>query len=150
MDDLIRKAHNRDAVNSIFSKMNKMEKYFLSGGEINPKEYVSEEEYGKYSTNIGSFIYSVDGVDAGFIDIWENNKGVGELAVGVAPEYRGRGIAKKLVECSINFAETETELIAFVCKIDTKNYKSIGLFESCGFKRVFEDKYSVTLLYVLN
>ena len=56
-----------------------------------------------------------------------------ELEIVVKPDFRGRGIGKRLLGIAIQYAENRTRLSRLVAKIPTGNYASKSLCEDFGF-----------------
>ena len=64
--------------------------------------------------------------------------------VGVAKEFRGMKVAKKLFEYVIEYAK-ENSYKSIVLNVIDGNYDAINLYESVGFKRTDSIKYKLLL-----
>lgn len=130
----IRKERSRSKVNDIFRTMSDKERYYLVDDE-KAKEYATKEMYDRRtSTLVASYIKSVANKPVAFLDVYNNERGVGEIAVGVNSNYRGQGHAKALVQKMIadsaNLPVSELRWNA-----NAENLNSIRLAEATGFKR---------------
>lgn len=71
-----------------------------------------------------------------------NAGGTGEIAwireVGVRPEYRNQGIARKLITQALWYGKCHGAVKAFLAA-DEQNYRAIHLYESIGFKASVEE-----------
>lgn len=130
----IRKERSRSKVNDIFRTMSGKERYYLVDDE-NAKEYATKEMYDRRtSTLVASYIKSIANKPVAFLDVYNNERGIGDIAVGVDSNYRGQGHAKalvqKLIEDSANLPVSEIRWRAH-----TENLNSIRLAEAMGFER---------------
>ena len=57
------------------------------------------------------------------------------LTLATAPAHRRRGVARRLLESALKFAETG-KVTKFFLEVAEDNFPAIALYESCGFRRV--------------
>lgn len=85
-------------------------------------------------------IAALDGVPIGCVRLgaWE---GIGDItALGVVPEYRGRGLGRALLLSAV--AElTEQGLDPIALEVETDNLNALGLYQACGFTVTNEFRY---------
>lgn len=115
----------------LYNKLSKKEQKFVA-----PRgEYI---ESPKLTFRLGE--YDKDDLMA-FIDIYEFKKGEGFIIIAVNPDYRGKGLAKKLLSKAIKEAK-EKGLKKLIYKVDNVNKSSISFIENFGegFKEVEENK----------
>jgi ribosomal protein S18 acetylase RimI-like enzyme len=110
-----------------------MEKYF---GSVDP------------STHEHTFIFiaEIAGVTAGKAELMlappEDIQAVGYVKrVIVHPDFRGRGLAKHLMQYIINFAHSTYQLKAIDLHVWEKNYPAIHLYEELGFELQHRELY---------
>lgn len=65
-----------------------------------------------------------------------------EVGISVAPQARGRGVGRALLEAGLaaGLADPDLDVEAFVARIRADNAASISLFSSAGFRRVGTDE----------
>lgn len=102
------------------------------------RELEKMEESPSFSTD-GIFIAEMDGETAGMISahvdkLRREEKGFVQL-LGILPEFRGKGIAKKLVEKSLESLEQRGMKVAETM-VQTDREACMHIFESFGFKQV--------------
>jgi ribosomal protein S18 acetylase RimI-like enzyme len=110
-----------------------MEKYF---GSVDP------------STHEHTFIFlaEIAGVAAGKAELMlpppEDMQAVGYVKrVVVHPDFRGHGLAKRLMQHIITFARTEYSLKAIDLHVWEKSYAAIRLYEALGFELQHRELY---------
>ena len=93
---------------------------FIDQGFISKQEH--EDFMKKHSDEY--YICLVDGIPAGFV-----GSIMGDIRVATSPDYQGQGVGKFMIsEIDLKFPES-------YAKVKTENKASLGLFESCGFKK---------------
>lgn len=98
------------------------------------REYAVEDtDYGFENANVTVFFAEADGSLAGRIKMmrWWNRFGYVEDIV-VNPEYRGRGIGRKLLERGIQWAR-ENGYPGVMLETQDNNVPACTLYQSCGF-----------------
>ena len=110
-----------------------MEKYF---GSVDP------------STHEHTFIFiaEIAGIAAGKAELMlpptEVTQAVGYVKrVIVHPDFRGRGLAKLLMQHMINFAHSTYQLKAIDLHVWDKNFAAIRLYEEMGFELQHRELY---------
>ena len=63
---------------------------------------------------------------------WEGFRHSGRLGMGLAPEYRGKGIGRHLVEATVR-DERAAGLTRIELEVFSSNTRAIRLYEDCGF-----------------
>lgn len=83
-----------------------------------------------------SFIGMSGTTPIGQVRLDRDPDGLVEIGISVAPEARGRGIGRSLLEGALDAARHDTELAptAFVARIRPDNAASIALFSGAGFR----------------
>jgi RimJ/RimL family protein N-acetyltransferase len=71
----------------------------------------------------------------GEILLFAHEHGCGEIAYGVAPQARGRGVASEAVRLLTDWAFTTLGLERVQLKIDPRNAASIRVAEKSGYQR---------------
>ncbi len=67
----------------------------------------------------------------------EKIKHIGEIgSVYVIPEFRGKGISKKLLEEAISFAKQEVKIRKVVLEVTVTQIAAVSLYEKLGFRNV--------------
>jgi ribosomal-protein-alanine N-acetyltransferase len=74
-----------------------------------------------------------------YIVYWIQVEGVSLLNVTVAPEWRGMGLSRKLMQLMIQETIRE-EIPRILLEVRESNQTAIRLYESCGFKKTHERK----------
>jgi RimJ/RimL family protein N-acetyltransferase len=82
------------------------------------------------------YVAVVDGTIVGWCDImphaWEGFRHSGRLGMGIAAEFRGRGIGRRLVDATIRAAR-DAGLKRIELEVFSSNTNAIRLYEGCGF-----------------
>ena len=91
------------------------------------------------------FVEEIDGRIAGYASLsrYRDRKAFDrtvEISVYIAPDYRGQGIGKKLVQHTINYGKKQEEIKVIISLITGSNAASIHLHEQAGFIRCGEMK----------
>lgn len=80
------------------------------------------------------FVAELGGVIAGYVCLMSLFEEAQILDIAVAPEQRGRGVARILMDHAISVArEKNAELLAL--EVKASNISAITLYERCGFVR---------------
>src|SRR5262249_24973532 len=74
----------------------------------------------------------MDGEIAGFLQLERSRHGFGEIAMAVAPGYRGHGIGSALLTAAIDTARAEG-LHKLTLSVFAHNEAAIGLYRKVGF-----------------
>ena len=72
-----------------------------------------------------------------YIVYWIQTEGVSLLNITVAPESRGLGLSRKLMQLMIQETIRE-EIPRILLEVRESNLTAIRLYESCGFKKTHE------------
>lgn len=72
-----------------------------------------------------------------YIVYWIQTEGVSLLNITVAPEWRGTGLSRKLMQLMIQDTIRE-EIPRILLEVRESNLTAIRLYESCGFKKTHE------------
>lgn len=134
----IRHTKDRKAVNEIYRSMSKQEKKFLAG-EIDskriPRQYVSAEEYGPKGTSVRNTIVYYKGKPVAFVDVWNNRKGIGEIALGTrgGDQYRRKGFATKAIDDTMKWYK-KSNLDQLQWNAEKANTSSVNMSKKYGFK----------------
>ena len=75
------------------------------------------------------YVYEVDGVIAGVVDVVDEGEGIYIAALAVAEEYRGRGIGKELVDYVVALAAELGKRYVYAHPLES----SEGFFRKLGF-----------------
>jgi RimJ/RimL family protein N-acetyltransferase len=82
------------------------------------------------------YVAIAEGRVVGWCDIipnaWEGFRHAGRLGMGVAPEFRGKGIGRRLMDATINDART-AGLMRIELEVFSSNTNAITLYERYGF-----------------
>lgn len=101
----------------------------------NPKLLFEKDEKATKSFHLGIVVKEEDKAIG---DLWvyliENNR-MAKVAIRVAKDYQGKGIASEALKAMIEFCFTKTELQRIWSDVDIRNTASIKLLEKCGFRR---------------
>lgn len=81
----------------------------------------------------------VDGRPVGQVRVDRVAPGRGEVGISVAPEARGRGIARLLLRAGIDAAAGELDVGTLLALVRPENVASMRLFSSAGFRPAGED-----------
>lgn len=128
---------NAKKANQVYNTMTRKEKYYLTGGD-NRDWYVRQKEYtGKNKTNVYSFITQYENKPVSFLDIFQvpEDKGIGEIDVGVAKNQRGKGYANESVRRGVEWFDNNPEMHTLVWGVHRDNVASRNLAKKNGFKR---------------
>ena len=80
------------------------------------------------------FIAEYNGILAGYVCLMSLFEEAQILDIAVAPEQRGNGVARKLLDYAIKLArEKDAEVLAL--EVRASNFAAINLYERCGFVR---------------
>ncbi len=80
------------------------------------------------------FVAEYNGIVAGYVCLMSLYEAAQILDIAVAPEQRGRGIARSLMDHAVSVArEKDAELLAL--EVRALNISAITLYERCGFVR---------------
>ena len=82
---------------------------------------------------------STDSIIFGYIVYWLQTEGVSLLNITVAPEWRGAGLSRILMQLMIRETVRE-EIPRILLEVRESNCTAIRLYESCGFKKTHERK----------
>jgi ribosomal-protein-alanine N-acetyltransferase len=94
-------------------------------------EHFQHEISAPYSS---SFVAEQNGVVVGYVCLMSLFEEAQILDIAVAPEQRGRGVARMLMDHAISVArEKGAELLAL--EVRASNVSAITLYERCGFVR---------------
>lgn len=130
--EAIKTGRSRTKANRIFDTMSPKERFYLTD-DANAKEYVSAREYGKGSSATLSYIKEISGKPVAFLDVWQNNPGVGEIAIGVDSEHRRQGYARELAKQMLSDVwDTPITELRWIARPD--NTASVSLAKSLGFE----------------
>ena len=113
------------------------ERAYLLTIEVPSRQDVSDFVHAVIENNHAQYIAEVDGKIVGWADIIPHIKGAirhtGVLGMGVAADYRGRGIGadllKKVIEHSWEIGLSRLEL-----EVISSNHAAISLYERHGFQ----------------
>ncbi len=75
----------------------------------------------------------------GYIVYWIQTEGVSLLNITVAPEWRGMGLSRMLMQLMIQETIRE-DIPRILLEVRASNQTAISLYESCGFKKTHERK----------
>lgn len=80
------------------------------------------------------FVAELDGIIAGYVCLMSLFEEAQILNIAVAPEHRGMGVARMLMDYAVSVAqEKDAELLAL--EVRASNIAAITLYERCGFVR---------------
>ncbi len=154
-------AEDIDGFHAALDKVAKEKKY-LAFLEAPPLESTRAFVLGNIKADIPQFVARVNGRIIGWCDIVplndrHINKHIGVLAIGLLPEFRGKGIGRRLMQVVIEKAKMQgLTRIELTVREENENaialYKKLG-FEIEGLKRnaakidgVYENSYMMALL----
>lgn len=101
----------------------------------NPELLFQKEEKPTKSFHLGIVLKEEDKVIGDFWLYLIENDRMAKVAIRVAKDYQGRGIASEALKAMIKFSFTKTELQRIWTDVDIRNLASIKLLEKCGFRR---------------
>lgn len=105
-----------------------------------PEEAAQVIDAGLRETERHFAIAALDGMPIGCVRLgaWE---GIGDItALGIVPEYRGRGLGRALLLSTV--AELmDRGLNPIALEVETANLNALGLYQSCGFTVTNEFRY---------
>jgi len=58
------------------------------------------------------------------------------VSVYIKPEYRGQGIATKLMQHLMNCLKSDPKIVHVQLTVNTQNHSAIKLYETVGFKKI--------------
>lgn len=101
----------------------------------NPELLFQKEEKPTKSFHLG-IVFKTE--DKAIGELWvyliENDR-MAKVAIRVAKDYQGKGIASESLKAMMEFCFTNTELQRIWTDVDVRNFASIKLLEKCGFRR---------------
>lgn len=101
----------------------------------NPELMFEKEQKPSKSFHLGIVLKEEDKVIG---ELWvyliENDR-MAKVAIRVANDYQGKGIASEALKAMIDFCFANTELQRIWTDVDIRNSASIKLLEKCGFRR---------------
>lgn len=81
-------------------------------------------------------LFSVDGENAGYIELFRINKLEYRLCrVLIAPAFRAKGLSKPLVQLAIDFAKDELKIKRVSLAVFTHNKAAVACYQRIGFKK---------------
>ena len=84
-------------------------------------------------------------------DNFENKNQIYEISINIAPEMRGKGLGKMILNRSKEtFLKENKNCSTIKANIKKENKISINLFLKCGFKITFKDEIKSILLFDIN
>ena len=78
-------------------------------------------------------VAEVDGAVVGDGGLHANGAGHAELFMAIAPEHRGRGIGRVLLEQSLTWARAQPDIHKVVLQVWPHNDRAIALYRHAGF-----------------
>lgn len=169
MAPVIRYLHNDiNSANQIWSTLSKHDKFHLCGGNVpavkdkffyDPDgdfatKYVHSDDFGFIIT------MTIDNKPVGFVDCmrhWDDKQNDytdrAEISFAVSPEYRGRGIATKLVKYAMNMIKKDPsyQIIEWYFTTDNKGSEALAKkfgFEPTGISPNPRDKFTKLQRYI--
>ena len=79
------------------------------------------------------WIGEMDGRPIGQVRVERIAEGRAEVGISVAPEARGRGLARGLLTAGMDVARRELEVSSFIAVVRRENAVSLALFRGAGF-----------------
>jgi RimJ/RimL family protein N-acetyltransferase len=76
-----------------------------------------------------------DGGPAGTVRLDRHGPAIVELSLTIAPEYRGRGLAKEAIRLGVGQARDRLHAATVIARIKATNTASVGAFAAAGFTR---------------
>lgn len=73
-------------------------------------------------------------------DVDKENKTANVFGVYVAPEFRGKGISKMLMQALIDELKSNTSISKLKLKVNKNQLSAVKLYEAFGFKTIKEEK----------
>jgi L-amino acid N-acyltransferase len=91
--------------------------------------------------NFPVIVAEQDNAIAGYaaLNRWSDKKAydiMAEISLYIAPEFRGRGIGKRLIEIIVETAIADTKLNSLIARITEGNEHSIYLHQINGFEKI--------------
>jgi RimJ/RimL family protein N-acetyltransferase len=74
-----------------------------------------------------------EGIPVGTVNIYRRGRDLGEVSINVAPEFRGRGYGKALLQAACGYASEKLRIRYLEAKIKQSNDRSIALFTGARF-----------------
>lgn len=84
------------------------------------------------------FVGLVDEEPVGQVRLERDEAGVVEVSISVAPEARGQGVGRRLLDAGLEAGRTDPSFAAgtFVARVRSDNAGSLRLFDRAGFREV--------------
>ncbi len=86
------------------------------------------------------FCYEIDGKIVAYIGLWHDQPNGQILNFYVLEEYRGKGIAKKLLEYSLEYLDSKN-IEVITLEVRYSNYAAQDLYEKYDFNYEYKRKY---------
>jgi RimJ/RimL family protein N-acetyltransferase len=83
---------------------------------------------------IWPFMIAVDGVDAGFLQVWRTANGVGGLEIFIAPQYRRRRAAVRALRAMAQHLRDALRWQKITIEPHSDDEPAIRCFKSAGFR----------------
>lgn len=75
----------------------------------------------------------IDNELVGFFCVIQDNSSI-ELGLGLKPNYCGKGMGSKFLNCILDFVNEHYEFNKIIMKVAVFNQRAIKVYRSCGFK----------------
>jgi RimJ/RimL family protein N-acetyltransferase len=83
---------------------------------------------------IWPFMIAQDGADAGFLQVWRTNDGVGGLEIFIAPEDRRRGIAVRALKSIAEYLRDNLQWQKITIEPHSDDAPAVRCYEKAGFR----------------
>jgi RimJ/RimL family protein N-acetyltransferase len=112
------------------------ERRYLAHGDPPPKDAARAFITDAHERGAVQFVAIAGGRIVGWCDIiphaWEGFRHSGRLGMGIAPEFRGEGLGRRLLDATMRAAR-ESGLTRIELEVFSSNTKAIRLYERYGF-----------------
>ncbi len=107
------------------------------------KAYISSAKHDILVNNQYRFVVDVNNTAVGCIDLYSYDyiKRCASVGIVILEKYRKLGYGSSALNKLIKYAFNDLKINKLFAKIKEKNYKSIYLFKSCGFKKLSNGNY---------
>ena len=107
--------------------------YDLYDLDADPADYAEFLDPANWSDTYA--VEAGDGTLVGFFE-FDSADGAVEVALGMHPEYTGRGLGRAFVEAGLEFARERYEPERFELAVAAFNDRAVSVYEAAGFERL--------------
>lgn len=127
------KAGDEALVTAFFDQMGGETRAFFNRGDGNRRTAMRFFEGGK--DNTVRFLAECEGCMAGYVFLWDMDKGVPWLGIAVAEGWKGRHLGRMLLEHAHGYAKAQGKC-AVLLTTGVANIRGQGLYERMGYEHI--------------